>query len=114
MQTHHTEVHVCEEDYIERLAELTGCRDAPISEPSDVAIAQMSKRTKETVKVVLSGEGADEVFAGYPKYAFADMPGPARWTVRAVGPQRMAWMAGACGLDRRRSLVAACAFIPAG
>jgi asparagine synthase (glutamine-hydrolysing) len=107
MRSRHTEVHVGEEDYIERLAELTACRDAPISEPSDVAIAQMSRRAKQSVKVVLSGEGADEVFAGYPKYAFANVPSVVRGAARAAGADRLACMAQAFGLNHRRSLVAA-------
>ena len=40
------------------LADLTGCRDAPLSEPADLAIARMSRVARERVKVVLSGEGS--------------------------------------------------------
>src|SRR5207237_726428 len=35
---------------------------------SDVPLYYLSKRTREEVVVVLSGEGADEVLAGYPIY----------------------------------------------
>ena len=76
--TDHTEVHVSHRDYVQRLADLTTCRDAPLSEPADVAIACMSRVARESVKVVLSGEGSDEVFGGYPKYRFAAAPSALR------------------------------------
>ena len=50
------------------LPELTRFRDGPLSEPADVPLYIMSKFARQKVKVVLSGEGADEVFGGYPKY----------------------------------------------
>jgi asparagine synthase (glutamine-hydrolysing) len=105
--TLHTEVHVDEHDYLAHLSDLSGCRDAPVSEPADVAIARMSTRAKEHVTVVLTGEGADEGFAGYPKYAFARVPGLVRGLVRGLGPERVAGLAARLGLDRRRAQVAA-------
>ena len=51
---------------------LTWHRDAPISEPADIAIFQLASMAREHVKVLLSGEGADELFAGYPKYGWAE------------------------------------------
>ena len=53
------------------------------------------------------GEGADEVFGGYPKYRFAAAPFAFRLPVRMLGPAGTAVLAGRLGLDRRRSLVAA-------
>jgi asparagine synthase (glutamine-hydrolysing) len=48
---------------------LTWHRDDPVSEPSDLGVYLVSRLAREHVKVVLTGEGADELFAGYPKYA---------------------------------------------
>ncbi len=47
---------------------LTWHRDEPVSEPSDLGVYLVSKLARQYVKVVLSGEGGDELFAGYPKY----------------------------------------------
>jgi asparagine synthase (glutamine-hydrolysing) len=47
---------------------LTWHRDEPVSEPSDLGVYLVSKLASTYVKVVLSGEGGDELFAGYPKY----------------------------------------------
>ncbi len=49
---------------------LTWHRDEPVSEPSDLGVYLISKLARQHVKVVLSGEGGDELFAGYPKYVF--------------------------------------------
>ena len=106
LDTRHTPIIVGPEVYVRRLAELSACRDGPVSQPADVAIAEMSRVARESVKVALSGEGADEVFAGYPKHAYADAPWVLRQAVAAVGPENAARLAGALGMDRRRALVA--------
>lgn len=105
--TRHTEVLVGPQDYIARLDELTGCRDAPMSEPADVAIACMSRRARQDVKVVLSGEGSDEAFAGYPKYRLAGLPPWIGRLARLAGTRTLVRMAVMLGLDERRATVAA-------
>ncbi|MCU1432335.1 MAG: asparagine synthase [Actinotalea sp.] len=57
--------------FLERWPDLTWQRDAPLSEPADVAVNELAVQARRSVKVVLSGEGADELFGGYPKHAFA-------------------------------------------
>lgn len=64
---------------------LTWHRDEPVSEPSDLGVYLISKLARQHVKVVLSGEGGDELFAGYPKYIvdwlaryYQILPGPVR------------------------------------
>jgi len=103
----HQAINVGPEAYMKRFAELSACRDGPVSQPADIAIAEMSGIAKNDVKVVLSGEGADEVFAGYPKYSFAAAPGALRTLARVLGAGNLAGLAGMAGLDRRRALVAA-------
>jgi asparagine synthase (glutamine-hydrolysing) len=105
-QTLHQPIMVGPEDYIRRLGELSACRDGPVSQPADVAIAEMSRVARQSVKVVLSGEGADEVFAGYPKHAFANSPWLLRRAVSWVGPRNAADLLGLLGQDKRRALVA--------
>jgi asparagine synthase (glutamine-hydrolysing) len=66
--TEHHELVVQCSDLTEYWPLLTWHRDEPVSEPSDLGVYLISKLARQHVKVVLSGEGGDELFAGYPKY----------------------------------------------
>ncbi|NQX87077.1 MAG: asparagine synthase (glutamine-hydrolyzing) [Halioglobus sp.] len=68
--TEHNELLVSHKDLIELLPKLIRYRDAPVSEPSDIAIYMLSMEASRTVKMVLTGEGSDEILAGYPKHAY--------------------------------------------
>jgi len=105
--TAHTEVLVQPSEYAAQAQRLTAFRDAPLSEPADVAMGIMSAVAKRDVKVVLSGEAADEGFCGYPKYMFARSPLWSRRLVRSAGAHRVAAMAGFLGVDSRRAKVVA-------
>lgn len=69
--TQHHEVQMRPTDFEDLWASLTWHRDAPISEPADIAVFGLARAAREHVRVVLSGEGGDELFGGYPKYRFA-------------------------------------------
>ena len=69
--TIHHEVHVQPEDFAGLWQTLTWHRDAPMSEPADTAVFKLAQFARRDVKVVLSGEGGDELFGGYPKYRAA-------------------------------------------
>jgi len=69
--TNHHPVIVRAEDFAQEWGRLTWHRDAPVSEPADVAVARLADEASQYVKVLLSGEGSDELFAGYPKYRYA-------------------------------------------
>lgn len=69
--TDHVTVNVRSADFAEHWTRLSTARGAPMAEPADVAVYMLALKARESVKVVLSGEGSDELFAGYPKYRFA-------------------------------------------
>ncbi len=69
--TDHHRVLIRPGDFRASWEHLTWHRDAPVSEPADIAVAQLATAARQHVKVVLSGEGSDELFAGYPKYRYA-------------------------------------------
>ncbi len=77
--TEHHELVVNSSDMAQYWPLLTWHRDEPVSEPSDLGVYLISKLARQHVKVVLSGEGADELFAGYPKYAFDWIARYYRW-----------------------------------
>ena len=46
--------------------------DSPVADPSSVAIYSIAREARKHVKVILSGEGADELFGGYRIYREVD------------------------------------------
>jgi asparagine synthase (glutamine-hydrolysing) len=66
--TEHREVLVTAKDFHDFLPQLVWHLDEPVADAACVPLYYLSKRAREEVVVVLSGEGADEVFAGYPIY----------------------------------------------
>jgi len=66
--TAHHEIVVRHADLIERLPALVAYRDAPVSEPSDIPIYMLACEARRSVKMVLTGEGSDELLGGYPKH----------------------------------------------
>jgi asparagine synthase (glutamine-hydrolysing) len=65
---HHTSVLITQEALFSHWDEALRRRGAPVCEGSDIPIMILSKRARNDVKMVLTGEGADELFGGYPKY----------------------------------------------
>ena len=87
--TDHHEIIVQPEDYINELGRIVWHRDLPISEPADVPIYLLSRLAAKEVKVVLSGEGGDEILGGYYKnlvesfsYIFSSVPEAFRRALR--------------------------------
>ena len=66
----HHEVLVSQQDFFDSLPHLIWQEDEPIVWPSSVPLYFVAKLAQERVKVVLTGEGADETLAGYTRYAF--------------------------------------------
>lgn len=64
---HYTHL-ISEEEYWQSLPDVQYHLDQPLADPACVALYFVSKLAAEHVKVVLSGEGADELFGGYRIY----------------------------------------------
>jgi asparagine synthase (glutamine-hydrolysing) len=69
-RTEHHELTVSQDHLMEHLPALVRFRDAPVAEPSDVPIYLLSVTAGRTVKMVLTGEGSDELLGGYPKHVY--------------------------------------------
>jgi len=61
----HYEVVLKPNDFFDSLPKLIWHEDEPIKAPPSVALYYVAKLARENVKVVLTGEGSDELFAGY-------------------------------------------------
>jgi asparagine synthase (glutamine-hydrolysing) len=66
--TDHNEIVVSMDDFFSALPRLIWHEDEPIVWPSSVSLYFVSQLAARQVKVVLTGEGADELFAGYSRY----------------------------------------------
>jgi len=66
--TDHHEVVVSAEQFARELPKMIWHFDLPITFPSAIPLYFVSKLSKGKATVVLSGEGADELFSGYHKY----------------------------------------------
>lgn len=56
------------EEYWDNLSDIQYYMDEPVADPAAVALYFLSKEAAKKVKVVLSGEGSDELFGGYNIY----------------------------------------------
>lgn len=56
------------EEYWDNIRKIQYHMDEPLADPSCIALYFVCKKASEYVKVVLSGEGADEIFGGYNIY----------------------------------------------
>ncbi len=66
--TEHHEVTLSRDAFFQKLPHLVWHEDEPISWPSSVSLYFVSQLASQHVKVVLTGEGSDELFAGYHRY----------------------------------------------
>ena len=98
----HHETRLGPDEFLRLMPTAVWHRDEPLAEPSEIPLLALSRMAREHVTVVLSGEGGDELFGGYPKYrvdALLDRAGrPAR---AVVGEHRLHALAGWHRLPRR-------------
>lgn len=59
---------VSADEFFDSVGEIQYFMDEPLPNPSEIPLYFLAKNARKYVKVVLSGEGADELFGGYPMY----------------------------------------------
>lgn len=67
-KTDHHEIVVDAPDFLNAVPKLVWHEDEPMAHPSSVALYFVSRLAAQHVKVVLTGEGSDEMLAGYNRY----------------------------------------------
>ena len=68
LDTDHVEITVGPNEYFKSLEDIAYHFDEPVADPSAVGLYFLAREAQKHVKVVLSGEGADELFGGYNIY----------------------------------------------
>lgn len=82
---------ITKEDYIKAFPNIQYHMDEPLADPAAIALYFVAEKASEYVKVVTSGEGADELFGGYLSYReeidqgwYMKIPYPIRRAASAV------------------------------
>jgi asparagine synthase (glutamine-hydrolysing) len=70
----HESIEVTEAMVWEHLPEIVACMDDPAADYAIIPTWFLARRAHQDVKVVLTGEGGDEIFAGYDRYRKAIKP----------------------------------------
>jgi asparagine synthase (glutamine-hydrolysing) len=71
--TDHHEVKIGLDEFFNQLPRLIWHEDEPIAWPSSVSLYFASRLAATEVKVVLTGEGSDEIFGGYERYRWSSI-----------------------------------------
>lgn len=78
------------DDFFKNISKITWHLDFPVGSLSSYPLWKLAERASKSVKVVLSGEGADEIFGGYVRY----MPIVREWELRKRFPSYSTYLFG--------------------
>jgi asparagine synthase (glutamine-hydrolysing) len=81
----HERVEITQRMVWDHLPEIVGAMDDPVADYAIIPSWFLARRARPDVKVILSGEGGDEMFAGYGRYRAAARPFPLAKRMRAKG-----------------------------
>ncbi len=108
---YHESIEVTEAMVWDHLPEIVGCMDDPAADYAIIPTWFLARRARQDVKVVLTGEGGDEIFGGYDRYRAAIRPwwlgGRAMWSrgsfdkVPVLRVQPTSWRDGMAAAEAR-------------
>jgi len=83
--TDHHEIHISGFEIGDVVEKMVAHHDQPFSDPANIPLYLLSSRIRDTTKVVLQGDGGDELFGGYSRYSTLRWMTAARFAAPAVG-----------------------------
>jgi asparagine synthase (glutamine-hydrolysing) len=98
-KTSHHRLVLDRDEYSNLLADTVWFNDTPVTQPHTPLLLAISRLAKEFVTVVLTGEGADETWAGYPRFQIPLLANYLNWL---SDPVKQVMLAGSRGLKLRR------------
>lgn len=107
-------------DFVSSFEKAVWHLDGPAGNPNTLAIYQLAEEAKQRVKVLLTGEGCDELFAGYNRYYYTALqqawPGVFRAVGRLAGRQQGRWwrLFGQAGATQEHQMVISSAYGASG
>ncbi len=81
----HVEVEFSEADFWSLLPQVAAAMDDPAADYATLPTFKLAQRARQDVKVILAGEGGDELFGGYGRYRHAMRPWPFTKPMRRSG-----------------------------
>lgn len=119
--THHP-LTVTEQMFVDTVPQAIWFHDQPLNHANSIPILLLSRLAKQTVTVMLSGEGSDELFGGYPRYRMvavrrllgglpAGPLAPVRGMLRGFGVRKLEKLMGALARPFDEMVVMNAAFV---
>jgi asparagine synthase (glutamine-hydrolysing) len=101
LKTRHCDFPFAPHDLPALLQDAADLFDQPLADTAALPLMTLSREIARHVKVVLTGDGGDELFAGYRKYRrMVGVPGRYGWLTRAVSRVCPPHFLAACAPDR--------------
>lgn len=84
--TEHHEVRVSGEMAGDLIEKMVACHDSPFSDPANIPLFLMASQLSGQIKVILQGDGGDELFGGYRRYSTVSRYRTLHWLARSLKP----------------------------
>ncbi len=81
--TEHHELHLAGKSIPNVIEQLVRCHDEPFGDAADIPLYLLCQELKGSVKVILQGDGGDEIFAGYRRYNVLSFERSWQWLAQA-------------------------------